>query len=338
MTNRHIARRTLLSGTGMGVLGAGFAASFNSGLRPAEAKAGPGSGVWSQGYVADKGDVRLAMYRKWLPPSPDNRLPVLFRSSLSARSTFDLDVPGADYSMMDVFADADFDVWTMDHEGFGSSSRTAGRSDIASRVEDLKAALVTVQRETGRSKVHMFGESSGAIAAAAFAQSEPDRVDRLILAATTHKGEGAAEIQRRRDRIAELRANPQRKRDAAMIRSIFTRDGHPNLYDPAMVEALIASEMQNGDSVPSGTYVDMAVNLPLVDPTKVLSPVLMTRGEWDGNSTDDDLLEFFRQLPNGNRQYVILPNTAHNQVFSKNRQLLWYAMKNFLVAPAPVAS
>ena len=78
MTNRHIARRTLLSGTGMGVLGAGFAASFNSGLRPAEAKAGPGSGVWSQGYVADKGDVRLAMYRKWLPPSPDNRLPVLF--------------------------------------------------------------------------------------------------------------------------------------------------------------------------------------------------------------------------------------------------------------------
>jgi hypothetical protein len=28
-----------------------------------------------------------------------------------------------------------------------------------------------------------------------------------------------------------------------------------------------------------GTYVDMAVNLPLVDPAKVFSPVLMTRGE-----------------------------------------------------------
>jgi hypothetical protein len=39
--------------------------------------------------------------------------------------------------------------------------------------------------------------------------------------------------------------------------------------------------MQYGDTVPSGTYVDMAVNLPLVDPAKVLSPVLMTRGEWD---------------------------------------------------------
>jgi pimeloyl-ACP methyl ester carboxylesterase len=135
-----------------------------------------------------------------------------------------------------------------------------------------------------------------------------------------------------------LRASPKRKRDAAMIRSIFTRDGHPTIYDPAMADALVSTEMQYGDTVPSGTYIDMAVNLPLVDPAKVVSPVLMTRGEWDGNSTDDDLLEFFRKLPNGDRQYIILPNTARNQIFSKNRQLLWYAVKNFLEAPPPVAS
>jgi alpha-beta hydrolase superfamily lysophospholipase len=350
MTNRHIARRTLLSGTGLG-LGAALGAGLGSGLTPAQAGAEtPIFGdrylaeLRSQDYRADKGGVRLAIYRRWpakLGDQPNNQLPVLFLvhgSSLSALSSFDLVFPDGDYSMMNVFAHSIFDVWTMDHEGFGRSSRTAGTSDIASRVEDLKAAIAVVQRETGRSKVHMFGESSGAIAAAAFAQGEPERVDRLILAASTYKGEGAAEIQRRRDRIAELRANPQRKRDAGMIRSIFTRDGHPSLYEPSMIDALVASEIKFGDMAPSGTYIDMAVNLPLVDPKKVLSPVLMTRGEWDGNSTDDDLLEFFRQLPNGDRQYVILPNTAHSQGFSKNRQLLWYAMKNFLVAPAPVAS
>jgi hypothetical protein len=96
--------------------------------------------------------------------------------------------------------------------------------------------------------------------------------------------------------------------------------------------------MTFGDSIPAGTYVDMAANLPIVDPAKVMSPALMTRGEWDGNSTDEDLLDFFRQLPNGDRQYVILPNTAHSEGFSKNRQLLWYAMKNFLAEPAPMAS
>ena len=163
-------------------------------------------------------------------------------------------------------------------------------------------------------------------------------VDRLILAASTYKGEGAEEIQRRRDKLAELRATPRRKRDAGMIRSIFSRDGHPGIYDPAMVEALVAAEMPFGDSIPAGTYVDMAANLPLVDPTQVKSPVLMTRGEWDGNSTDADLLDFFRQLPNGDRQYVILPNTAHSQGFSKNREVMWYVMKNFLAEPPALAS
>jgi pimeloyl-ACP methyl ester carboxylesterase len=343
MTDLQIARRTLLAQSGLGIATA-LGAGFGPGLEPAEGRAGPSGDVWSQGYRADKGDVKLALYRKWpgnLGGWPDKPLPVLFLvhgSSLSGMSSFDLNVPGDDYSMMNVFARYGFDVWTMDHENYGHSSQTSSNSDIASGVEDLKAAMAVVQRETGRGKVHMFGESSGAIRAGAFAQMAPERIDRLILTAFTYKGNGAAEIERRRERIAELRANPRRKRDAGMIRSIFTRDGHPSLYDPAMVNALVASELEYGDSVPSGTYLDMAVNLPLVDPAKVLSPVLMTRGEWDGNSTNDDLLEFFRKLPNGDRQYVILPNTAHSQAFSKNRQLLWYAMKNFLDAPTPVAS
>ena len=125
----------------------------------------------------------------------------------------------------------------LDH--YGRSSQTSSNSDIASGVEDRAAALDVVQRETGRAKAHVFGESSGAIRAGAFAQQAPDRVERLILTAFTYKGEGAAEIARRRARIEELRANPKRKRDAAMIRSIFSRDGHPNLYEPAMAVVVL---------------------------------------------------------------------------------------------------
>jgi pimeloyl-ACP methyl ester carboxylesterase len=171
MNDRQIARRTLLTQTGLG-LATVCSAAFGSGLESAAAKAGPGGDVRSAGRVAKKGEVKLALYRKWpgnLGGSPDKPLPVLFLvhgSSLSARSSFDLDVPGSEYSMMNVFARSGFDVWTMDHEGFGRSEKTSGTSDIASRVEDLKAAMATVQQETGRSKVHMFGESSGSIAAA----------------------------------------------------------------------------------------------------------------------------------------------------------------------------
>jgi alpha-beta hydrolase superfamily lysophospholipase len=335
-----VARRTVLMSAGA------VGASLVTGTSPARAATPAAAGeaeIWSQEYWAHKGDVKLNLWRKRIgaPKAGEPPLPVLFLvhgSSNSARTSFDLHVPGKDdYSVMNMMARAGYDVWTMDHDGYGRSGSSGNSSDIASGVEDLKAAVPVVLKEADQPKVHMYGPSSGAIRAGAYAQTEPDRVDRLVLAAFTYKGSGAAEIQRRRNRIEELRANPRRKRDANMIRSIFTRDGHAQGYDPAIAEAIIVEEMKFGDTIPAGTYVDMAVNLPLVDPTKVRAPVLMVRGEHDGNSTNDDLLDFYRQLPNGDRQFVILPNTAHSLGWSKNRHLHWYVVKNFLAAPTPIA-
>ena len=58
--------------------------------------------------------------------------------------------------------------------------------------------------------MNFFGTSSGGIRAAAYAQAQPARIERLILSAFTYKGNGAAEIVRRQ-RIAELRAHSRRK-------------------------------------------------------------------------------------------------------------------------------
>jgi alpha-beta hydrolase superfamily lysophospholipase len=336
--DRSLPRRALLQGAGIG-LGAGLLAGVAT-----PTAAAPEASIWSAEYWAKKGDVKLNLWRKraGAPKSGEPALPIVFLvhgSSNSARSSYDLTVPGKDeYSLMNVLARYGYDVWTMDHDGYGYSGSSGNNSDMASGIEDLKAAIPVVMNETGQQKAHFYGTSSGGIRAAAYAQAQPERVDRLMLCAFTYKGNGAAEIERRQKRIAELRASPRRKRDAAMIRSIFTRDGHPSFYEPAMVEALIADEMKFGNEVPSGTYIDMAANLPIVDPKKILSPVLMLRGEFDGNSTNDDLLDFYRQLPNGDRQFVILPQTAHSAGYSKNRRLLYYALRNFLAAPAPAAA
>jgi pimeloyl-ACP methyl ester carboxylesterase len=288
--------------------------------------------------------VKLSLWRKRVgaPRADEKALPAVFLvhgSSNSARSSYDLTVPGkGEYSLMNVLARFGYDVWTMDHDGYGRSGSSGNNSDIASGVEDLKAAMPVVAKETGQQRVHFYGTSSGGIRAAAFAQAQPESVARLMIAAFTYKGHGAAEIERRQKRIAELRSSNRRKRDAGMIRSIFTRDGHPEAYDPAMVEALIADEMKFGDTIPSGTYIDMAANLPIADPTKILSPVLLIRGEFDGNSTNEDLLDFYRQLPNGDRQFVILPKVPHSAGYSNNRHLLYYALRNFLAAPSPAAA
>lgn len=331
MSEFELARRTFLGAAGAGVA-AGLVGEANAqGAKPE---------IQASEYWAQKGATKLYLYRKRAMPQGGARQPALFLvhgSSNSSRSSYDLAVPGkGEYSMMNVFAGYGFDVWTMDHDGYGRSGSSGNNSDIASGVEDLKAAMPVVLKESGAAKVHMYGTSSGAIRAGAYAQTEPQHVDRLILSAFTYKGTGSPEIARRNANADKLRASPRRKRDLAMIRSIFTRDGHAG-YEDGIGDAIAADELKFGDTIPSGTYLDMAVNLPLVDPKKVLSPVLMVRGAHDGNSTNEDLLDFYTQLPNADRQFVILP-AAHSLGYSTNRHLLWYAVRNFLQAPPAVGA
>jgi pimeloyl-ACP methyl ester carboxylesterase len=289
-------------------------------------------------YTVNKGEVSLAVYRKRAAPKTPGEpsRPVLFLvhgSSNSALSSFDLAVPGAgEYSTMKIFVRLGFDVWTMDHENYGRSSRTAGNSDIASGVADLIAATGLVIRETGRARMHFMGESSGALRAAAFAMARPERVDRLVLNAFTYTGRNSPTLAKRAEQVEYFRTHNRRLRDRAMIQSIFTRD-HPGTSDPAVADALADAELVYGDQVPTGTYLDMTANLPVVDPRKVMAPVMLVRGEHDGIASEEDLLDFYRLLPNPDRQFVVMPGAAHALVFGHNCHQLWHVVNAFLSMP-----
>jgi pimeloyl-ACP methyl ester carboxylesterase len=338
-------RRAILKAAGLGI-GAGVLSGLakTAQAQVTAAAAAPASGdIWSQEYGTKKGPLDLYIYRKRVgaPVAGERARPVLFMvhgSSNSARTSYDLQVPGKpEYSMMNAFARNGFDVWTMDHEGYGHSSRSSGNSDIKSGVEDLRLAAEVVTRETGQSKAHYFGTSSGAIRAGAFAQAHPDRVDRVVLSAFTYKGEGSPTLADRAKQLDYYRTHNTRLRDRAMIRSIFTRDNLASSYDMSAVDVMADEELKFGDQVPTGTYLDMTANLPLVDPLKVTAPVLLIRGDHDGIATVDDLQDFFRQLPNGDRQFIIVPQTAHNPTMGKNRFLYWHAVNAFLTMPPAVS-
>ena len=334
-SDRVLPRRAVLKTAGLGV-GAGL---FSGVSAPAQAAAT--SDIWSAEYWAKKSDVPLYIFRNRLdaPRPGESPRPVLFLvhgSSVTWR-IFDLDTPGhGEYSMMNVFARWGFDVWTMDHENYGKSGRTSGNSDIASGAQDLKAAMQVVTRETGRSKAHFMGESSGGLRAGLYATIEPDHVDRLVLAAFTYKGTDSPTLKKRAEQLEHFRSHNMRPRDRAMIESIFTRD-KAGTTDPAVGKILANVELQFGDQIPTGTYLDMTANLPVVDPRKVQAPVLLVRGEYDGIATVEDLVDFYRQLPHGDKQLVILPNTAHSVAVAINRHLFWHAVRGFLDMPAPTA-
>ncbi len=329
----QLPRRTVLKGAGAGV-GAGLLSGMVTQATAAE-------DLWSADYWTKKGDVPLYLVRRRLgqPKPGEPSRPVLFLvhgSSVTWR-IFDLDAPGrGEYSMMDVFARWGFDVWSMDHENYGKSGRTSGNSDIASGAQDLKAAMQVVVRETGRPKANFMGESSGGLRAGLYAMIEPERVDRLVLAAFTYKGTESPTLKKRAEQLDFYRTHSMRPRDRAMIESIFTRD-KPGTTDPAVGKVLADVELAFGEQAPTGTYLDMTANLPVVDPAKVQAPVLLVRGEYDGIATVEDLFDFYRQLPNGDKQLVILPNTAHSVAVAINRHLFWHATRAFLDMPEPTA-
>lgn len=318
-------RRTLLQGAALAAATTPFATGGATAGEPE---------IWSADYTATKSPgVELAIYRKRVGAPDGKALPVLFfvhGSSASGRPTYDLTIPGRDdVSMMNVAARWGYDVWTMDHEGYGKSSRTSGNSNIASGVADLKVAADLIQRETGQARMHMMGESSGALRVGAYAMERPDRVGRLVLQAFTYTGQGSGTLSKRAEQAEYFRTHNRRPRDAGMLNSIFTRD-KPNTTDQDVIDAFIKAELPFGDSVPAGTYLDMTVNLPVVHPDRVSAPVLMISGQYDGIASMDDICDFFKKLPNGDKQLTIIPGAAHTLVSSKQRFDFWRVMKSWL--------
>jgi pimeloyl-ACP methyl ester carboxylesterase len=321
MTTR---REALLAGLGIVAAPSAPAAAASSGRIVAEE------------YWADKNGVRLWVYRKRAEGTqPRARLFCVHGSSYSGKTMFDLQVPDRDYSMMDEFARRGYDVWTMDHEGYGHSQKTSANSDVQSGVEDLAAAMKAVERAGVEPRLSFFGQSSGALRAARFATQFPGHVEKLALDAFVWTGKDSPTLAARAKNLPRYQASNRRPVSREFYESVFTRD-HSGSAEPMLGKLIADEELKYGDSVPTGTYVDMTTKLPLVDPAKVLCPVLIIRAEHDGIATDEDILAFYSRLPSADKQMVKISGLAHTAILGVNRARFWHALDAFLSMPARV--
>jgi pimeloyl-ACP methyl ester carboxylesterase len=286
-----------------------------------------------------KGDIRLFLWRKGAIEFRDPKKTILFvhGSSMASQPTFDLHVPGRpDSSAMDWFAARGFDTWCMDNEGYGRSDKHRPiNCDIPNGADDLAAGSEYILRTTGASKLLVYGISSGALKAALFAERHPERVARLALDAFVWTGEGSPTLAERRKRLPEFQSKHRRPIDRAFVHSIFDRD-HPGTADEPTIHAFSDAILALDDSVPTGTYVDMCSKLPLVDPAKITVPTIIMRGEFDGIAGFDDLIEFFKRLPNPDKQFAVMAGIAHASFQQKNYLSVYHILHAFFTQPDPV--
>jgi pimeloyl-ACP methyl ester carboxylesterase len=287
------------------------------------------------------GPIRLYAWEKYCWKREGNftgTVLLVHGSSMASMPSFDLEVPShpGEYSLMDFLARHGFDVWCFDCEGYGRSDKSRDtKFYIEDGADDAEAVAGYIRERRDAVRLLVFGVSSGALRAAMFAERHPEAVGRVILDAFVWTGEGSPTLEQRRKRLPEYLATDRRPMDLDFVRSIFTRD-HPGTADDEVIEAFAQAILALDDSVPNGTYVDMCQNLPLVDPRRLDVPTMIMRGEHDGIAGFDDLVEFFKLLPNPDKQLVVRPGSAHSSLHEKNYKTVFHMILAFFTQPAPL--
>ena len=290
-------------------------------------------------HWTNKGDVKLFLWNKCAGAPAQSVGTILFvhGSSMASQPTFDLDVPGRpDSSVMDWFAKRGYDCWCVDMEGYGRSTKDRdNNAPISFGADDCYAAATYIRKLRGDRRLLVYGISSGALRAALFAERHPDTVDRLALDATVWTGEGSPTLHERRKKLPEYQSKNRRPIDRAFVHSIFNRD-HPGTAEDRVIEAFADAILKLDSSVPTGTYVDMCSKLPLVNPENIKAATLIMRGQWAGIAGFDDLIEFFKRLPNPDKHFAVMPGISHASFQQKNYMLVYHILLSFFAQPESI--
>jgi pimeloyl-ACP methyl ester carboxylesterase len=292
---------------------------------------------WTHKKTAE-GDIKLFLWEKKASPKVPHAGTIFFvhGSSMASQPTFDLHVPGRPHSSaMDWFAEHGFDTWTMDNEGYGRSDKHRDINfDISNGADDLAAGTEYAMKVSGARSLLMYGISSGALKAGLFTERHPERIAKVALDAFVWTGEGSHTLEQRKKKLPEFLAKNRRPIDRPFVHSIFQRD-HPDTVEQRVVEAFADAILTLDDSMPTGTYVDMCSKLPLLDPKKLTVPTIILRGEYDGIAGMDDLIDYFKLLPNMNKQFSVMRGISHASFQQKNYMMVYQILHSFFTMPEP---
>ena len=60
------------------------------------------------------------------------------------------------------------------------------------------------------------------------------------------------------------------------------------------------------------------------------------RGQFDGIAGFDDLIEFFKRLPNPDKQFAVMPGISHASFQQINYKTVYHILHSFFTQPEPI--
>lgn len=288
--------------------------------------------VTSAVHWVSRGDVRLHVWEKFAGSPTGKPVLVLAHGSATAgKESFDLAVPGrTDYSLMDRFARAGFDVIALDVHGFGRSTHPEGHVTTDAAAEDLGAVVDAVRRWRNVPRVHLLAWSWGTQYAGLFVAAHGDKVRRYVSYAQMHAD--SPDIVRRRAELERYRTTPWITVPRDGWKARFQSSTPAEVTEPEAMDAFADAAAAIETRTSTGPQLDMVTRLPMVDASRIGVPTLMIHGQYDDVADTSGLLPFFAQLPNPDKRYVVIPRAGHMMHLQAGRHAFFDAVVDFLRA------
>jgi pimeloyl-ACP methyl ester carboxylesterase len=318
------------------------------------------AGQFSQIYVRER-----VMAGPGLRGAARGKGVVLFVHGAGTPAEVAFDVPHGDYSWMAFLAEAGYDVFSMDTEGYGRSTRPAMMNDpcnlpreqqaefipslipapcepsyphqlttIASDWADIDAVVDYVRALRGVQRVSLVAWSLGGPRAGGYAGQHPQKVEKLILLAPAYNRTARAEPP-----PLPAPGTPMNKQSRQDFFANWDRQiGCPNQYEPAVAESVWA-EMLASDPV-GATWGSGVRRAPattnwgwtpaLVGKTTI--PTLLFAGVHDRQVSIDRVRELYEDLGAAEKVFVDLACSSHNAMWENNHRLMFRASLEWLDA------
>jgi len=267
-----------------------------------------------------------------------------FPSALSIAHRFD------GRSWRDALCDAGFDVWGLDFYGFGYSDNYPEMDAPAEAnpplcvaeeaAAQLEAAVRFILEHQGLTSVSLIAHSWGSMVAGRFAGDHPTLIDRLVFFApiarrdpprySTRPTGPAWRLISIEDQWARFVEDVPREESPVLAlvhfedwgRRYLDSDPKSQTRDPAAVKT------------PSGPFIEILrawCGELAYDPSRVLAPVAIIRGAWDGLVTDADAKWLFDALSRSTvKRDIKIGRGTHLMHLEIMRLALWRESVTFL--------
>jgi pimeloyl-ACP methyl ester carboxylesterase len=304
-------------------------------------------------------EVKLAK-----PPAGPSKGLVLFVHGAGTPAEVSFDVQTADYSWMTYLARAGFDVFSMDVEGYGRSTRPPAMADpcnlpaaqqtqfipgqikaqcprtiagpittMGSDWTDIEAVVDNLLAEHHQKQLALVAWSQGGPRTGGYVAAHPDKVSRLVVLAPAYNP-GMATLA---PNPLPSTGDPFNTQSQTEFMANWDRQAPcPGQYQPATAQA-VWSELVASDAVGKtwGTGVRRAPNVPSWGFNKevvgkITTPYLMISGENDKQVPPARVRQLYDDLGSSDKVFIDLACSSHNAMWEKNHLLLFKASLDWL--------